>query len=42
VLSGLDARKVTVTVWLNSPERTALPPDPYSKAFSSGFTAGYH
>jgi tape measure domain-containing protein len=42
VLSGLDARKVTVTVWLNSPDNTALPPEPYSKAFSRGFDGGYH
>lgn len=42
VLSGLDARKVTVTVWLTSPTSSTAPPDPYSKAFSSGFDTGYH
>jgi hypothetical protein len=41
VLSGLDARKVTVTVWLNSPTSTTAPPDPNSRAFSAGFGGGY-
>lgn len=42
VLSGLDARKVTVTVWLTTLTSSTAPPDPYSRAFSSGFDTGYN